>query len=219
VQYKLTNIIAVISLLSILASVVFVITVIEIEKSDLRSNQELASYKSDTYSDSRVLVVYFSRSGNTELMAMEIAKHYDAHLTLLEAEDYRIGLRGWINALKDSQTRRAVITPERVDLSQYDTIFIGSPIWWYSPAPPVWQFVESNEFSGKEVILFNTFNSRFKQEYIDDFKTTIEDRDAHFINHIYVKRGRMTNQMSTESMLQEVRKQLNNLKALKGSNN
>ena len=93
--------------------------------------------------------MYFSRSGNTELMAMEIAKQFKASLVHLEAEDYRLGFRGFIKALKDSHTQHAVITPKKIDLSQYDTIFIGSPIWWYSPAPPVWQFIENNLFSLK----------------------------------------------------------------------
>ena len=144
-------------------------------------------------------------------MAMEIAKTYQATLIHLEASDYRIGLRGWINALKDSQSQHAVITPERVDLTQYETIFMGSPIWWYSPAPPVWQFVENNDFTDKNVVLFNTFNSRFKKNYIDEFAEKITAKNGKFIKHIYVKRGRMTDQITAESLLREVRVELSKL--------
>ena len=210
--FSLGRIIAIFFGLSILALAISVVYVIETEKSQFRSNSKVANYSALTTTDSRILVLYFSRSGNTELMAMKIAEHYSARLVHLEAVDYRIGFRGWLNSLRDAQTKHAVITPEKIDLSQYDTIFIGSPIWWYSPAPPIWQFVENNDFSDKNVILFNTFNSQFKQNYIDEFKASIEEKNGHFVKHLYVKRGRMTRQISTEIMLQTVQKQLENLK-------
>ena len=208
---KLKKMAAIIFGLAVLAVTIFVVYVIETEKADFRRNAELTRYEPVSGSDSRVLVVYFSRSGNTELMAMEIAKTYRADLVGLEAEDYRIGFLGWLNALRDSQSQQAVITPETLDLARYDTIFIGSPIWWYSPAPPVWQFVQNNDFTGKDVVLFNTFNSRFEQKYIDEFKIQVEARNGRFAKHLYVRRGRMTRQIGPQEMLDQVRQQLDGL--------
>ena len=206
------KIIATIFGLAILALAVLVIYVIETEKAQYKRNAEMVDYEPGTTLESRVLVVYFSRSNNTELMAMEIAKHYNAQLVRLNADKYRIGFYGWLSALRDAQTKHAEITPEKIDLSSYETIFIGSPIWWYSPAPPAWQFINNNDFSNKNIILFNTFNSRFKQEYIDEFKTKIEEKGGIFIKHIYVKRERMNQQISTESLLKKVGQQLGNLR-------
>jgi len=207
---KIKKMITILIGLAILAIMIAVI-IIKMEKAQFRRNAELAHYTPRINLGCKDLVIYFSRSGNTELMAMEIAKYYQASLVHLEAEDYRIGFRGFINALKDSQTQRAVITPEKVDLSQYDTIFIGAPIWWYSPAPPVWQFIENNDFNGKNVVLFTTVNSRFKQKYIDEFKAKVEGKNGHFVKHIYVERGRMTRQISPEILLEQTRKELNKL--------
>lgn len=198
--------------LAIIAVTVFVVFVIETEKAQFKQNAEMAGYKPTATLDNKVLVVYFSRSNNTELMAMEIAKHYDANLIRLHADKYRIGFFGWLNALRDSQTENAAITPETIDLSTYDTIFIGSPIWWYSPAPPVWQFVKNNDLSEKNIILFNTFNSKFKQEYIDKFGSHIEEKGGIFIKHIYVKRERMTQQISTKTLLEKTHKHLIGMK-------
>ena len=194
--------------LAVVALAVFVIYVIETEKAQFKRNAEMVDYEPATALDSKVLVVYFSRSNNTELMAMEIARHYNAQLVRLNADKYRIGFRGWLNALTDAQTKHAVITPEKIDLSLYETIFIGSPIWWYSPAPPVWQFVNDNDIANKNIILFNTFNSRFKQEYVDEFKAKIEEKNGVFVKHVYVKRERMSQQISTKTLLQKVRQQL-----------
>jgi len=197
--------------LAIIAITVFVVFVIETEKAQFKRNAEIADYEPAATLDNKVLVVYFSRSNNTELMAMEIAKHYDANLIRLYADKYSIGFFGWLNALSDAQTKHATITPEKTDLSRYDTIFIGSPIWWYSPAPPAWQFVNNNDLSNKKIILFNTFNSRFKQEYIDEFKTNIEDKNGYFVKHIYVKRERMGQQINTRTLLEKVRQQIESL--------
>ena len=174
-------------------------------------NSEGSNDTAMTNTDSKTLVIYFSRSGNTERMAREITKYYQASLVELEAEDYRPGLGGLINAVKDSRSKYASITPAKLDLSPYETLFIGSPIWWYSPAPPVWQFIENNNFTDKNVVLFTTFNSSFKQKHIDEFQAQVEGKGGHFIKHIYVKRGRITRQINTETLSEKTREELDKL--------
>ncbi len=185
--------------------------VVETEKAQFRDNAAGVIYEVADTSNVTTLVVCFTRSRNTHLMAKEIAVRYNAELVILKAEDYRIGLVGWLSAQWDAGNKYATIEPETIDLSQFDTVFVGSPIWWYSPAPPIWQFVASNDFTGKDVILFNTFNSRFKQGKIDAFKGVIEAQNGRFAGHIYVKRNRMPNQIGTDSLLQAVRVQLDSL--------
>ena len=168
----------------------------------------------DTQAESKVLVVYFSRSGNTELLAKEIARYYQASLLPLKADAYPMGAGGLFNAVIDSQEKQAVISPEVVDLSAYDTLFIGAPIWGYSPAPPVWQFIENNTLANKKVVLFSTFNSGFKQKYIDEFQTGVEAKGGSFISHFYIRRGRMLVQMSDEDLLSKAREKLKKLDLL-----
>ena len=142
----------------------------------------------DAQADRKVLVVYFSRSGNTELLAKEIARYYQASLLPLKANAYPMGARGLFNAVVDSQEKKAVINPDVIDLSSYDTLFVGAPIWRYSPAPPVWQFVKNNKLTNKKVVLFSTFNSGFKQKYIDEFQDSVEAQGGNFISHFYIRR-------------------------------
>jgi flavodoxin len=156
----------------------------------------------------RTLVVYFSRSGNTELMAYQIAEMKHAHIMNIVADDYGTGFMGWVNALSDARDTQAVITPQRVDLSAYDTIYIGSPIWLYSPAPPLFEFVRKNDFTGRKVILFNSLNSRFEQQYIDRFAALVSQQGGELVRHIYVIRGRMTSQLGTREFLDSVKSRL-----------
>ncbi len=74
------------------------------------------------------------------------------------------------------------------------------------PAVPLWTFVEKNDFKDKRVILFNTFNSRFKSEYIEKFKKLVEKKGGQFHDHIYVRRGRWYFQLGREELLEKFNK-------------
>ncbi len=156
---------------------------------------------------SDILVIYYSRSGNTEAMAREIARKFDADIVQIEAERYSLDYQGWRNAGNDADDKVTMvqIKPEVVDMGKYRLVFIGSPIWWYRPAPPLWTFVEKNDFKEKNVILFNTFNSRFKSEEIEKFRGEIEKKGGRLIDHIFIRRGRVYFQKSGEQLIGESR--------------
>lgn len=163
--------------------------------------------KGDDRSDA--LVVCYSRSGNTLAMAKEIARYFRAELVSLEAKAYSLDYEGWRNANDDAWNRApAKIAPGRVEIGSYDLVFLGSPIWWFRPAPPLWTFVEENDFRGKSVILFNTFNSRFKPGEIDAFRKLVERKGGKFIDHVHVRRGRIFNQIDGGKLVEGVRKLL-----------
>lgn len=157
-----------------------------------------------------VLVLYYSRSGNTEAMAREIARRFRADIIKLTAESYTLDFKGWINANLDAWNQNStVIEPETIDISNYNLIILGSPIWYFRPAPPLWTFVEKNNFQGKAVVLFNTFNSRFKSEEIHKFQKLIDNKDGKFLDHVYVRRGRIFNQISGNELIKRVQELLN----------
>lgn len=184
----------------------FATTIVSIDNYQYKRNQKIIQSLIETERSSKTLVVFFSRSGNTELMARKIAEIKQAHLLPIQSNRNKIGFRGWIEALQDARKTTAEITPTKIDLSAYDTIYIGSPIWLYSPTPTIFQFVKNNDFTNKKVILFNSMNSKFEQKYIDEFKEIIEQNGGEFIKHIYIIRGRMMQQMDTEMFLNEVEK-------------
>jgi len=136
-------------------------------------------------SSRNILVVFFSRSGNTELMARKIAEIKQAHVIPIQSERGNIGFKGMLEAVTDARKTTAEISTSKIDLSQYDIIYIGSPIGLYSPAPQVFEFAKNNNFTGKKVMLFNSMNSKFEQKYIDDFTNIIEQNGGTFVKHIY----------------------------------
>lgn len=167
-------------------------------------------YTAATVSASRTAVVYFSRSGNTALAAHHVAKRLQAQLFPLAAPDYQLGLIGLAHAVKDANARRSTpellpeIAPRTIDLTPFDTVWLGSPVWLYSPAPPIWAFVEHNRFDGLHVVLFNTFNSHIGEDYIAQIKDKVMARGAKSFEHRRMLRGRMTQQINPEQMLHAI---------------
>ena len=125
------------------------------------------------------LVVYFSQTGNTKGVADKIAAVTGADTyEILAAQPYSDDDLNYNNddsrATKEQndKTIRPEIGSEKIDLSAYDTIYLGYPIWW-GQAPRIMDtFVESYDFTGKTVIPFCTSGS-------SDIGTTGDDLEAN----------------------------------------
>ena len=116
-------------------------------------------------SGGKTLVVYFSATGNTKAAAEAIAAATGGDL--LELEPYTSADLDYNNA--DSRVSRehddaslrdvALKTTTVANWADYDTVYIGYPIWWGIAAWPVDTFVKANDFTGKTVIPFCTSGS------------------------------------------------------------
>ena len=116
----------------------------------------------------KILVVYFSATGNTEEVANYIAAASKADLfELVPTQNYSDADLDWTDS--DSRVSREHDNPEErvVPLTadtvenwdSYDTVLIGYPIWWGIAAWPVDSFIAANDFTGKTVIPFYTSSS------------------------------------------------------------
>lgn len=112
-----------------------------------------------------VLVVYYSATGNTERVANSIAEATGGDLFEIEpTEPYTDDDLNWNDEssrvsreYEDESLRDVPMVNTTVDgWDDYDTVFIGYPIWWGIAAWPVDGFVEANDFSDKTVIPFAT---------------------------------------------------------------
>ena len=112
-----------------------------------------------------VLVVYYSATGSTERLANSIAEATGGDLFEIEpTEPYTDDDLNWNDEssrvsreYEDESLRDVPLVNTTVDgWDDYDTVFIGYPIWWGIAAWPVDGFVEANDFSDKTVIPFAT---------------------------------------------------------------
>ena len=110
-------------------------------------------------SPSKILVVYYSWSGNTRAVAQQIQSLTEADIfeikpVKLYPEDYNECVKQARKEIDDGYKPEITGTVE--NLSQYDVVFIGSPNWWSTIAPPVATFLTNSDLSGKTVIPFCT---------------------------------------------------------------
>lgn len=109
------------------------------------------------------LVAYFSASGVTKNAAERLAKAADADLFEIKpAVPYTRADLDWTNKKSRSSVEmndpdsRPEIAERLSNMEDYDTVFIGFPIWWYVAPTIINAFVESYDFSGKTIIPFAT---------------------------------------------------------------
>lgn len=112
---------------------------------------------------SKILVTYFSASGVTARAAREIAQAVGADLYEIRPEvPYTGADLNWMDKksrstkeMSDPACRPTIAGPVE-NMEQYDTVFVGFPIWWYVEPRIVDTFLESYDFSGRTVIPFAT---------------------------------------------------------------
>ena len=136
------------------------------ESTPAQTPDDTANGEADnTTSGGKVLVVYYSASGNTKRVAEDIAETAGGDLfEITPTEPYTSDDLNWTNS--DSRVSREhddeslrdvpLTTTEVENWDDYDTVFIGYPIWWGIAAWPVDNFVKENDFTGKTVIPFCT---------------------------------------------------------------
>ena len=133
-----------------------------------QSTDESSDNNTDSSSNSKILVVYYSATGSTKAVADTIADTTGADLfEITPVVPYTSDDLNWTNdnsrvsvEHNDESKRDVPLTKTTPDnWADYDTVFIGYPIWWGIAAWPVNNFVKSNDFSGKTVIPFCTSSS------------------------------------------------------------
>ena len=112
---------------------------------------------------SKILIAYFSASGVTARTAKEMAKAAGADLyEICPAEPYTAADLNWMDQksrstleMNDPACRPAIAAPA-ADLDQYDTVFVGFPIWWYVAPTIINTFLEQHDLTGKTIVPFAT---------------------------------------------------------------
>lgn len=113
---------------------------------------------------SRMLVAYFSAEGHTKAVAERIAELTGADIyRIVPADPYAENLyddseRVQAEAYNDGRPRVANL-PDEATIAAYDTIFVGSPIWWHQPAMVVCTFLEAYDLKDKVIIPFFTYGA------------------------------------------------------------
>ena len=132
--------------------------------------------------DMKVLVAYFSASGVTKGVAQQLAEVAGADLHEIKpAQPYTDADLDWRNKQSRSsvemqdKSSRPAITDKLTNMQDYDVIYVGFPIWWYTCPTIINTFMEAYDFKGKTVIPFATSGGSSIKKACEDLKAAYPD--------------------------------------------
>ena len=122
-----------------------------------------ANSQENNKKDMKTLVVYFSATGTTKAAAQRLAKEFNADLYEITPEvpytsadlDWRDKNSRSTIEMKDKSSRPA-IKGHCDNIADYDVVWIGFPVWWYTAPTIVNTFIEAHDLSGKTLNVFAT---------------------------------------------------------------
>ncbi|MGH0052524.1 MAG: flavodoxin [Sphaerochaetaceae bacterium] len=133
-----------------------------VENTALHSSDAEVASPAFTESESKILIAYFSRTGNTEQIATLIHDYIGGELFKIEpAVPYDAAYSGVSAKAQEEQRNNArpELATQVEDMDSYDIVFIGHPIWWGDAPMMILSFLEEYDLSGKIVIPFCTYGS------------------------------------------------------------
>ena len=149
--------------------------------------------KTESTMEQKTLVAYFSASGTTKAVARQLAEVAGADLHEIKPEKpYTDADLDW----QDQQSRSSVemqdknsrpaITAKLPNMQDYDVVYLGFPIWWYTCPTIINTFMESYDFQGKTVIPFATSGGSSIKKACADLKAAYPNvnwKEGRLLNH------------------------------------
>ena len=120
----------------------------------------------------KVLILYYSNSGNTKAVADKLQAKTGADVYRLETiRTYPAEHKSLVDEAKREleENDLPALKGTLPDMSSYDLILVGGPVWWYTVATPVMQFLAQADFAGKKTAAFCTHGGGVGQ-YFPHFK-------------------------------------------------
>lgn len=120
------------------------------------------SQTAETSTNDSTIILYYSQTGATKAVAEELQKQLGCDIAVIEAVnpydgDFAATAARWRSELDNNV--KVEILPIDINLNNYNTIFLGFPIWGGTYASPIATFLADNPLDGKKIVTFATFGS------------------------------------------------------------
>ena len=139
----------------------------------------------------KVLVVYFSHGGNTQKLAKEISDQVGGDFRRIVPVNAYPGGDELYDYTEQEQAddARPEIQDLNIDMSKYDTVFIGYPIWWYTYPQVILTFFVNYDLTGKTIVPFVTHGGSGMSGTEDDMREYLSDKDVTVLDGLAVSRN------------------------------
>jgi flavodoxin len=125
--------------------------------------------------DKRILICWFSRSGNTKRVVDTLQPILRADLFQIKVDADYSGATGLFRSLWHCLRRtRPALTVRPPDFSQYDVVVVASPVWGWDVSPPVASFLAACDFAGRQVVPLGTCQSNMGK-YVENVGASLRN--------------------------------------------
>lgn len=146
----------------------------------------------------KTLVVYFSYGGNTQKLAKEVSDQVGGDFRKIEVLNAYPDGDELYDYTKEEQDNdeRPEIKDLNIDISEYDTIFIGYPIWWYTYPQVILTFFDTYDMSGKTIVPFVTHGGSGMSGTEQDMREYLSDKNVTVLSGLAVSRNVISGEQS-----------------------
>ena len=134
------------------------------------------------------IILYYSDSGKTKVVAETLALNLRCDICQIKDMKKRDGIRSrlgsTIDAFRESKTE---IYPPTLDLEEYGTVYIGTPIWANNPTPAIITLIDSCDLRGKDIILFTTGSTSDGEAALAKMEIKVKARGARVVQQFSLK--------------------------------
>ena len=134
------------------------------------------------------IILYYSDGGKTQQVAETLAVNLRCDICrirdLKKRDGFKNRLTSTFDAFRESKTE---IYPPNLDLSEYDTIYIGGPIWANNPYPAIITLIDQYNFFGKDIVIFTTTSSSDSSAALNKMDLKLRARGARVVQEFSIK--------------------------------
>ncbi len=134
------------------------------------------------------IILYYSEGGTTQQVAETLAINLRCDICrirdLKKREGFKNRLSSTFDAFRENKTE---IYPPTLDLSEYDTIYIGTPIWANNPTPAIITLIDNCDLFGKDIVLFTTSTGSEGENTFSKMEIKVKARGARVVQEFNIK--------------------------------
>lgn len=152
------------------------------------------------------LILYYSRTGNTANVARVLNKNTKSDIEEIRDRTDRSGILGYLRSGKDALFgKEADVEGLKYEINDYNSIFIGGPVWALRPATPISTMIKRLDLKNKNVILFVTCGGNHGKA-LDMMTNLVVKNGGNVIHSFVIKTSKVDSSLVVQSAEDEIAK-------------
>lgn len=136
----------------------------------------------------KALIIYYSQDNSTRIVAETLSNKLNTDIIEIKDKKPRKGFKNILTSNFDAiREVKTEISPLRVDVSSYDVVYFGTPVWSKKPSPAIITIIDRCDLRGKDVVIFVTMSKSGGTATLDRMEEKVKARGGRVIERFSIK--------------------------------